>query len=79
MKNAKRLPSGQQDALLKTLKARFEKNTNRHKGLEWSKVLAKLAASPGKLWTLNETEITGGEPDVVGYDKPTDEFIFYDC
>jgi len=79
MKNAKRLSSDQQDALLKTLKARFEKNTNRHKGLEWSRVQAKLTADPGKLWTLNEMEITGGEPDVVGYDKTTDEFIFYDC
>jgi hypothetical protein len=79
MKNAKRLPSDQQDALLRTLKARFEKHMNRHKGLEWTRVQAKLAGSPGKLWTLNEMEVTGGEPDVVGYDKATDEFIFYDC
>lgn len=79
MKNAKRLPSDQQDALLKTLKARFEKHVNRHKGLEWSKVQAKLKASPEKLWILNEMEITGGEPDVVGYDKAANEFIFYDC
>jgi hypothetical protein len=79
MKNAKRLPSDQQDALLRNLKARFEKNLNRHKGLEWSKVQTKLTGSPEKLWVLNEMEITGGEPDVIGYDKATDEFIFYDC
>jgi hypothetical protein len=65
--------------LLKTLKARFEKNQNRHKDLEWSKVQAKLEANPGKLWSLDEMETTGGEPDVVGYDKKTGEYIFYDC
>jgi hypothetical protein len=78
-KNARKLPSDQQAALLKTLQARFEKHPHRHKNLEWSAVQAKLTASPGKLWTLNEMEITGGEPDVVGYDKAKDEFIFYDC
>jgi hypothetical protein len=61
------------------LKARFEKNMNRHKGLEWSKVQAKLETNPAKLWCLNEMEGTGGEPDVVGYDKKTGEYIFFDC
>lgn len=69
----------QRDALLSTLKARFEKNMHRHEGLEWAAVLAKLEASPQKLWSLMEMENTGGEPDVVGYDKETDEYIFYDC
>ncbi|OGU33986.1 MAG: hypothetical protein A2068_10810 [Ignavibacteria bacterium GWB2_35_6b] len=69
----------QHEELLKTLKARFEKNMNRHKGLEWIKVEAKLAAITEKLWSLNEMEKTGGEPDVVGYDKKTGEYIFYDC
>jgi hypothetical protein len=67
------------EALLDTLKTRFEKNTNRHKGIEWDKVHAKLEADPGKLLSLNEMEITGGEPDVVGYDPKTGEYIFYDC
>ena len=67
------------EELLKTLKARFEKNTNRHKGLEWSKVQAKLEGKTEKLWSLNEMERTGGEPDVVGHDKKTGEYIFYDC
>lgn len=65
--------------LLKALKARFEKNPNRHKGLEWAKVQARLQADSGKLWSLHEMESTGGEPDVVGHDKKTGEFIFHDC
>ena len=69
----------QREELLGTLKARFEKNTNSHKGLEWDKVQAKLEANPEKLWSLNEMERTGGEPDVVGYDRNTGEYIFYDC
>ena len=75
----KKLLSEQHEELLKTLKARFEKNMNRHKGLEWVKVQAKLEANPEKLWVLDEMEITGGEPDVVGYDKKASEYIFYDC
>src|SRR4051812_14412734 len=75
----KKLSSTQSDELLRTLKARFEKNTNRHKGLKWSDVEAKLKANPAKLWSLNAMEETGGEPDVVGYDKRNEEFIFYDC
>jgi hypothetical protein len=75
----KKLSSEQHADLLKTLKARFEKNMNRHKGLEWAKVQAKLEANPEKLWILDEMEITGGEPDVVGQDKKTGEYIFYDC
>ena len=67
------------EELLKTLKARFEKSINRHKGLEWAKVQAKLEANTEKLWSLNEMERTGGEPDVVGHDKKTGEYIFYDC
>ena len=67
------------DELLNTLKARFEKNINRHKGLEWAKVQAKLEANTEKLWSLNEMERTGGEPDVVDHDKETDEYIFCDC
>jgi len=78
-KNQKELPAEQREALLKTLKARFEKNMNRHKGLEWAKIQAKLDAQPEKLWSLNEMESTGGEPDVVGYDKQADEYLFYDC
>ena len=65
--------------LLKTLKSRFEKNMNRHKGLAWAEVLRKLEAHPEKLWSLNEMERTGGEPDVAGQDKQTGEYIFYDC
>jgi hypothetical protein len=81
MSNAtkKKLSAEQTEELLKTLKARFEKNMNRHKGIEWSKVKAKLETKPEKLWSLNEMETTGGEPDVVGYDKNADEYIFYDC
>ena len=69
----------QREELLKVLKTRFEKNMNRHKGIEWDKVQAKLEANPEKLWSLNEMEETGGEPDVVGEDKKTGEYIFYDC
>src|SRR6187551_196125 len=75
----KKLSSEQRDELLKTLKARFEKNMNRHKGVEWTKVQAKLEANPEKLYSVNEMEITGGEPDVVGHDKKSGEYIFYDC
>ena len=78
-KKKKKLSPQEQEALLKVLKARFEKNRSRHKGIEWEKVEAKLEANPEKLWSLDEMEITGGEPDVVGYDKKTDECIFYDC
>ena len=77
--NKKKLTREQCEQLLKTLKARFEKNMNRHKGLEWAKVQAKLEANTEKLWSLNEMERTGGEPDVVGHDKKTGEYIFYDC
>ena len=77
--NKKELPAGQRKELLATLKARFEKNMNRHKGVEWAEVQAKLEANAGKLWSLNEMERTGGEPDVVGHDKNTGEYIFYDC
>ena len=69
----------QRKDLLRALKARFEKNMNRHKGLEWHKVQAKLEARAEKLWSLDEMERTGGEPDVVGHDKKTGEYIFYDC
>jgi hypothetical protein len=75
----KKLPSERHKELLGTLKTRFEKNMNRHKGLEWAKVLAKLEANPEKLWSLNEMEETGGEPDVVGDNKKTGEYVFYDC
>src|SRR5690242_21756958 len=71
-------PKARQE-LLKALKARFEKNMDRHKGLEWTKVQAKLEANPEKLWSLSEMERTGGEPDVVGQDKKTGEYIFFDC
>src|SRR5882672_7127502 len=77
--NKKELPPGQREELLRALKARFEKNMNRHKGLEWAKVKAKLEANAEKLWSLNEMERTGGEPDVVGLDKRTGEYVFYDC
>lgn len=69
----------QREELLRTLEARFEKNMNRHKGLEWAKIQARLEANTEKLWSLNEMEVTGGEPDVVGHDNKTDEYIFYDC
>src|ERR1700736_5042383 len=77
--NRKDLAPEQREELLSALKARFEKNMNRHKGLEWAKVQAKLEANAKKLWSLNEMERTGGEPDVVGHDKKTGEYIFYDC
>ena len=77
--NKSKLSAEQRNELLSTLKARFEKNMNRHKGLEWAKVQAKLEADAKKLWSLNEMERTGGEPDVVGYDKKTGEYFFYDC
>ena len=75
----KELSPEQRKELLGALKARFEKNMNRHKGLEWAKVQAKLEADPEKLWSLHEMERTGGEPDVVGHDEKTGEYIFYDC
>src|SRR5215213_3188139 len=78
-RNKKELSPEQREQLLETLKARFEKNMNRHKGLEWAKVQAKLEANPKKLWSLNEMERTGGEPDVVGHDKKAGEYVFYDC
>ena len=78
-RNKKELSPEQRKELLGALKARFEKNTNRHQGLEWAEVQAKLEANPEKLWSLNEMESTGGEPDVVGHDKKTGEYIFYDC
>ena len=75
----KELSPKQHEELLRLLKARFEKNMNRHKGLEFAEVQAKLEANTEKLWSLNEMEKTGGEPDVVGHDKETGEYIFYDC
>ena len=78
-KNINKLSQEQQEELLKTLKSRFEKNMNRHKGLVWTKVEDRLDSKPAKLWSLNEMEETGGEPDVVGHDKKTGEYIFYDC
>ncbi|MES2418164.1 MAG: DUF4256 domain-containing protein [Bacteroidota bacterium] len=74
-----KLSSSQNEELLGILKARFEQNSKRHPDIEWAKVQAMLEANTGKLWPLNEMEVTGGEPDVVGYDKSTDEYIFYDC
>jgi hypothetical protein len=79
MDNKKELSQEQRNELLSILKARFEKNMSRHKGLEWVKLQAKLDTKIEKLWSLNEMEKTGGEPDVVGYDSKTGEFIFYDC
>src|SRR5688572_10322385 len=79
MKSKKELSPKQRDELLTALKARFEKNLNRHKGLAWGKVQARLEASADKLWSLQEMERTGGEPDVVGHDKKTGEYIFFDC
>ncbi len=78
-RNKKELSPGQREVLLGVLMARFEKNMNRHEGLDWAKVQAKLEGNPEKLGSLNEMERTGGEPDVVGYDKKTGEYIFYDC
>jgi hypothetical protein len=78
-KISKQLSSAQRDELLQVLKDRFEKHMNRHRGLAWPKVQARLDADPEKLWSLHEMERTGGEPDVVGHDKKTGEFIFNDC
>lgn len=78
-KSPKELSAKQREELFSILKARFEKNSNRHTGLEWAKVKAKLDAQSEKLWSLNEMERTGGEPDVVGCDKKTGEFVFFDC
>src|SRR5204863_1067226 len=75
----KELSAEQREELLRALKDRFEKNMNRHKGLEWAKIKARLEANTEKLWSLHEMERTGGEPDVVGHDKKTGEFVFYDC
>jgi len=79
MGNKKDLSPDQHKELISALKSRFEKNMNRHKGLEWAKLHAKLEANTEKLWSLNEMERTGGEPDVIGHDKKTGEYIFYDC
>lgn len=75
----KQLPAKETTELLKVLQTRFEKNMPRHKGIDWSEVQAKLEKAPAKLWSLSEMEATEGEPDVIGYDKKTDEFIFADC
>ena len=75
----KKLSPEKREELLKTLKTRFEKNMGRHKGFEWDKVQAKLDANAEKMWSLNEMEISGGEPDVVGHDKKTGEYVFFDC
>ena len=77
--NKKELSPDHREELLSELKARFDENMDRHKGLEWSKVQAKLVANTGKLWSLSEMERTGGEPDVVGFEKKTGAYIFYDC
>jgi hypothetical protein len=77
--NKKKLPPEGREALLDALKARFEQNMGRHPGLQWASVQAKLEADPQKLWSLDQMESTGGEPDVVGYDQNTGEYIFYDC
>ena len=77
--NKQQLSPEQRDELISVLKARFEKNMKRHKGVTWTDVEAKLIANPGKLWSLDEMETTGGEPDVIGVDRKTGEFIFYDC
>ncbi len=77
--NKKELSPEQREELLSALKGRFEQNMNRHKGLEWANLQAKLEATPEKLWSLHEMERTGGEPDVVGYDQKTGEYLFYDC
>ena len=79
MQRVKDMNAKQREELLQTLKVRFEKNMNRHKGVEWAKVQAKLQANTEKLRSLNEMEQTGGEPDVVGHDKKTGEYVFYDC
>jgi hypothetical protein len=77
--NKKKFSAEQREELLKALKARFEKNMNRHKGLEWAKVKARLEGNTEKLYSLNEMEITGGEPDIIGHDKKSGEYVFYDC
>ncbi|HEY0458018.1 MAG TPA: DUF4256 domain-containing protein [Pyrinomonadaceae bacterium] len=77
--NKKELSPEQHEELLRALKVRFEKNMNRHKSLEWAEIQAKLETNTEKLWSLDEMERTGGEPDVVGFDKKTGEYIFYDC
>jgi hypothetical protein len=77
--NTKELSSKQREELLNTLKARFDKSGNRHKGIEWAKVEAKLKANEAKLWSLHQMEITDGEPDVIGFDKKSGEYIFFDC
>ena len=77
--SGKELAPREREQLVSVLTVRFERNVNRHKGIEWANVEAKLNASPKELWSLNEMERTGGEPDVVGYDKKTGEYIFYDC
>jgi len=74
-----KLTAEHRSEIILALRARFEKNMNRHKSIKWSEVQAKLEANPAKLWSLNQMEITGGEPDIVGYDKKTGEYIFYDC
>jgi len=79
MSTKKKLSAAQSQELLSTLKTRFEKYIDRHKDIEWAKVQSKLEANPDKLWSLHEMETTGGEPDVVGYDKKTGEYFFYDC
>lgn len=80
MKSTKNsLTPAQRDEILLTLKTRFEKNMKRHKGINWPQVQAKLEANPGKLWSLHQMDITGGEPDVVAFDKKSGEFVFYDC
>lgn len=79
MRKARDLKAGQRQELFKTLKARFEKNMDRHRGLQWAQVQARLEANAQKLWSLNEMERTGGEPDVVGHDAQTDEYVFHDC
>ena len=79
MQRAKDMKAKDREELLRTLKGRFEKNMNRHKGLEWANVHARLEANADKLWSLNEMERTGGEPDVIGHDKNTGEYIFNDC
>ena len=79
MQRAKDMKAKQREELLRALKARFEKHMNRHKGLDWAKVQTRLEANSEKLWSLDEMERTGGEPDVVGFDKKTGAYIFYDC
>jgi Protein of unknown function (DUF4256) len=78
-KTKRELSPEQREELLNALKARFERNISRHKGVEWAKVHARLEANPEKLWSLGEMERTGGEPDVVGHDKSTGEYVFFDC